>query len=428
MPSEGISFPAKMQMLFRPKRYKVLYGGRGSAKSWSVARALLIAGTQHPERILCAREYGNTIRDSVHQLLADQIKDMGLERFYDIGQAEITGKNGTVFRFFGLKRQFNEIKSFEGVTKCWVEEANTTSKASWDVLIPTIRRDNSEIWITFNPELETDYTYERFVKNPPENAEVEKVSWQDNPWFPPVLVAEKNDLKARDHDSYLTVWEGHCRQTLDGAIYAKEIRHATEANHITRVPYQPGRPVDTIWDLGRSDYTSVWFRQRAGFEWHYVDFYENCGHVLDHYNQILQNRGYTYGHHYLPHDARAKTIGSKLSVQEQMQQVWGVDKVKITPNLSIADGINAARTMFPNCYFDETRCFDGLQHLRHYRYDVDQRTGQRDRNPLHDEHSHAADAFRYSAVTTKEVKGKPQLKLDTPRTVTVPFQTDRWMQ
>ena len=231
-------FPVKFQGLFKPSRYKVYYGGRGGAKSWCIARALLLMGGKRAIRVLCAREYQNSISQSVHKLLSDQIYALGIESFYEITQTSIRGANGTEFSFAGLKNNIANIKSFEGVDYCWVEEAQTVSKTSWDILIPTIRKEGSEIWICFNPELETDETYQRFVVNPPENAVVQKVNWSDNPWFPEVLRLEKDALKMRDTQAYNTVWEGICRQTVDGAIFAKEMTLADLEGRITKVPYR----------------------------------------------------------------------------------------------------------------------------------------------------------------------------------------------
>jgi phage terminase large subunit len=160
-------FPEKLQGLFQPARYKVYYGGRGSAKSWSVARALLIIGAGRTLRIVCAREIQKSIAQSVHQLLKDQIAALGLTDFYRVTDTAIIGLNGTEFTFVGLKHNIQSVKSLEGADICWVEEAQTVSKSSWATLIPTIRKPESEIWITFNPDLNTDDTYVRFVKNPP---------------------------------------------------------------------------------------------------------------------------------------------------------------------------------------------------------------------------------------------------------------------
>src|SRR4051812_36383154 len=281
-------FPEQLGCLFEPSRYKILYGGRGAAKSWGVARALLVRGCNKPLRVLCAREFQSSIRDSVHKLLCDQIKDLGLDSFYRIEQSAIFGMNGTEFSFEGIRHNVNKIKSYEGVDIAWVEEAQTTSKSSWETLIPTIRKEGSEIWVTFNPELDTDETYKRFVLKPPPGAIVKKLNWSDNPWFPEVLKAEKDLLKARDEDAYLNIWEGHCRVSLDGAIYAKELRAATEEGRICRVPYDETAPVHTFWDLGWSDCTSILFAQKVGFDFRIIDAYQSRLEKLPHYLKVLQ--------------------------------------------------------------------------------------------------------------------------------------------
>ncbi len=395
-----IEFPEALSFLFEPARYKVLYGGRGGAKSWGVARALLMEAAAAPLRVLCARELQKSIGDSVHKLLADQIDALGLGWFYTVQNTSIRGQNGTEFLFAGLRHNVTSIKSFEGVDRTWIEEAQTVSKASWDILIPTIRKAGSEIWITFNPELDTDETWKRFVVSPPTGAVVRKIGWADNPWFPDVLRQEMLDLEARDPDAALVVWGGHTRHTLDGAIYATELRDAVKEGRITRVPYDPTKPVHTFWDLGWADNTSIWFGQVVGFETRVIDFYQDSQKPLDHYLRVLQDRAYVLGTCWLPHDARAKQLGTGRSVEELIRAAGRT--VQIVPQLGVADGINAARTIFPNVWIDEERCADGLQCLRRYRYEVDQATGQFSRTPLHDDASHGADAFRYLAVALKE--------------------------
>jgi phage terminase large subunit len=417
-----IEFPEGLAFLFDPARYKVLYGGRGGAKSWSVARALLIQGAERPLRILCARELQGSILDSVHKLLSDQVGALGLAGFYEVQKTSITGANGTEFIFAGLRNNIASIRSKEGIDRVWVEEANLVSKASWDTLIPTIRQEGSEIWITFNPELDTDVTWQRFVQHPPSSAVVRKIGWQDNPWFPQVLMDEKADLEQRDPDSALVVWEGFTRQVLDGAIYAAEIRAATRDNRITRVPYDASKPVQTFWDLGWADSTSIFFGQVIGFETRVIDYYSNEQQPLEHYQQVLQNRGYVLGTCWLPHDARAKQLGTGRSIEEMLRASGRT--VRIVPQLSVEDGINAARTQFANCWFDAERCTDGLNALRRYRYEVDVQSGQRSRKPLHDDSSHGADAFRYLAVALKEkqVRSVPAVKY-VPR----PGGANSWM-
>ena len=208
-------FPVKLQPLFKKARYKVCKGGRGGAKSWGIARALLILAAKRPMRVLCAREFQASIKDSVHKLLSDQIQALGLTDFYEITQTAIRGFNGSEFSFIGLKNNPTNIKSFEGVDVCWVEEAQTVSRLSWNILIPTIRKEGSEIWVSFNPDLETDETYQRFIINPPKDAIIITINWSDNFWFPETLRLEKDALKERDINAYNQVWEGMCRKTVD---------------------------------------------------------------------------------------------------------------------------------------------------------------------------------------------------------------------
>lgn len=396
--------------MFEPYRYKILYGGRGGGKSWGVARALLVLGTRKKLRILCAREFQNSINDSVHKLLSDQIVEMGLDSFYEVLQSSIKGKTGTEFLFSGLRHNNSKLKSFEALDIAWCEEAQNITKSSWEILIPTMRREESEIWVTFNPELEEDETYQRFVKHTPVNAIVEKVNWNDNPWFPNVLIQEMDALRARDEDSYLTVWEGHCRQTLEGAIYAKELREATAAARVMKVPYLPTVAVHVFSDLGWADNTSLWFIQKIGFEYRILRAYQNNQESWNHYLQFIQSQGYVIDTIWLPHDGRAKSLGTGKSIEE-ITRAAGF-KVQVVPNLSVEDGINALRTIFPVLYFDEDNCSDGLHALRRYRYDVDAATGQFSRRPLHDDASHFADALRYFAVgmTEKPSKIVPKIK------------------
>lgn len=410
--------PQSLDFLFKPSRYKVAYGGRGGAKSWGFARALLIQAWEQPLRVLCAREFQSSIQDSVHLLLSDQVKALDMGMTYEVQKASIRNRvNGSVFGFEGLRHNVEGIKSYEGVDRVWVEEAKNVSKASWDILIPTVRKEGSEIWITFNPELDTDETYKRFVLSPPKSAMVRKMNWSDNPWFPEVLRLEKEALREKDHDAYLNIWEGHCRVTLEGAIYAKELRQATEEGRITRVPYDETAPVHTFWDLGFSDCTSIWFAQKIGFDYRIIDFYQNRLHKLPHYIQVLQNRGYVYGIDYLPHDGDNESLAAK-SIKKQMESANR--KVVVLPRVRDKQlGINATRSIFNRCYFDEVKCADGLQALRHYRYEIDEH-GQWSKLPLHDENSHGADAFR----TLGESIGANTQKVNQPIVALTQHESD----
>jgi len=398
-----IEFPLKLQCLFEPARYKVLWGGRGGAKSWGIARALLIIGANRPIRVLCAREFQTSIKDSVHKLLSDQIINMRLTDFYEVVDRTIRGKNGSEFNFVGLKNNVANVKSYEGVDICWVEEAQSVSARSWDVLIPTIRKEQSEIWVSFNPELATDNTYQRFILNSPANAIVQKINWSDNPWFPETLKLEKDALKTRDIEAYNTVWEGICRVTVDGAIFAKEMQLAEMEDRITKVNYDPTKPVHAVFDLGWSDATAVWFVQFIGMETRLIRYMETSQETISAILAKMQTFGYIYDTLWLPHDAENKTLAAAGRSIEEIVRSSGY-KTRIIPRTPVVDSINAARTIFRNCWFDRDNCVDGLQCLRHYRYEVDPDTKQFSRTPLHDQYSHGADAFRMLGLMIQEPK------------------------
>ncbi len=204
-------FPEWAQQLFHPYRYKVIYGGRGAARSWSVARALLIRAAASKTRVLCTREMQSSLRDSVHQLLRDQIDLLELPGFR-VMDREIRHKTGSLFLFEGLRHNVTKIKSLEGIDICWVEEAERVPHNSWQVLIPTIRKEGSEIWITFNPDQETDSTYVRFVKRRPDKSFVVHVNWNDNPWLPEELIREKDYAYSVDPESADHIWGGNLRR------------------------------------------------------------------------------------------------------------------------------------------------------------------------------------------------------------------------
>jgi phage terminase large subunit len=401
-------FPEKLQFLFRPARYKCAYGGRGGAKSWNFARALLIQGAQRPMRILCARETMKSISESVHRLLSDQIKLLGLSDFYTIEKARVYGRNGTEFTFAGLHHNVANIKSAEAVDVCWVEEAQTVSKNSWETLIPTIRQNASEIWVSFNPDFDDDPTYDLFVKHAPPSAIVEKITYRDNPWFPDVLKQEMEYMRATDPDAYEHVWEGSCISLLSSAIYANELRAVDREGRITSVPYDRSRPVDCYWDLGYGDQTAVWMIQAMPFEYRVIDYIEHAAQSIHWYIRQMQSRGYVFGTDWLPWDLglHAKNMGSGHSIEELMRLAGR--KVRITPKLAVADGINAARTVFPLCWFDRERCDEGLKALRHYRYGEVKTVQHVSREPLHDKSSHGADAWRSFAVVAKPPARPPQ--------------------
>jgi len=389
-------FPQKMECIFQPKRTKVFWGGRGAGRSWGVARFLLLEGVKRKIRVLCARELQKSIDESVHQVLSDQVNMLGLSGQYVVQKSKIFGANGTEFFFEGIKNNVTAIKSFEGIDYCWVEEANKVTKNSWGHLIPTIRKAGSELIITFNPELETDYTYERFVvKANKENSFVVHMTFRDNPWFPDVLQQEMDHDRATDEDHYNNIWEGQCLQQLEGAVFAKQLRKLSADGRIREVPYDPNVPVDVFWDLGHRHNTSLLLGQRVAMQYRVLEGYQDKGEELDYYMKWLQNRPYTYGTMYLPHDAKAKRLGMKTTVEEQVKKRF---KVRIVPKMSLNDGIEAAKAFLATSWWDHDLTSDARFAIARYKFEIDQH-GAYSKNPDEqcDEADYAA-ALRYMAL------------------------------
>lgn len=397
-------FPDKLRFLFEPAPYKVAHGGRGSGKSWGFARALLILGAQRPLRILCAREVQKSIEDSVHTLLKDQIMELGLSEFYEVLAYEIRGKNGTTFAYSGLAQHtVTTIKSFEGVDICWVEEAQAVSKKSWDVLRPTIRKPGSEIWITFNPELETDVTYQMFVVNPPTGAVVEQMNFNDNPWFTDKLEQERLDCMRNQPKDYDNIWGGVCKPAVAGAIYYDEMTKVEAEKRICNVPYDPMLKVHVVFDLGWNDAMAISLVQRQSSELRVIEYIEDNRRTLDSYSADLKMKGYNWGNVYLPHDGEHKNIQTGKSAKEIMEALgW---TVRITPNISVEDGIRVTRMAFGRMYFDKERTARLVQCAKRYRRAINKQTNEPGA-PLHDEWSHGADNLRYVAINADDMRNE----------------------
>jgi phage terminase large subunit len=407
----NVEFPEKLGFLLtKQARYKGARGGRGSAKSWSFARALLVLGSAKKLRILCTREVQKSIKQSVHKLLKDQIEAMGLSSFYRVLENEIRGTNGTEFSFSGLSDQtVDSIKSFEGCDIVWVEEAQSVSKRSWSVLIPTIRKEDSEIWLSFNPELETDETYDRFITNQPEDAIIVEMNYTDNPWFPEVLEKERLHAKATlPKTEYENIWEGRCMPAVQGAIYYDEIAKAEEEGRVCNMPHDPKLKVQVIFDLGWNDAMSISLVQKAGSALAVIENIEDSHKTLAHYSALLKERKYNWGKVYLPHDGRHKDYRTGKSAEDIMKALgWDVE---ITPNISIEDGIRLTRMTFPRMYFDKTKAARIVQCAKRYRRSINQQTNEPGA-PLHDEWSHGADNIRYISVNAESMTNEDWGKL-----------------
>jgi phage terminase large subunit len=397
-----IEFPQSLRFLFEPHRYKCAYGGRGSGKSWSYARALLIQGAQKPIRVLCTREIQKSLADSVHKLLSDQIAALGLSGFYEVQQNYIKGRNGTEFSFAGLQQHtVDSIKSYEGVDRVWIEEAHSVSKKSWDVLLPTIRKPGSEVWVTFNPQLESDETYRRFVISPPPDCVSVLMNYTENPWFPDVLDAERKHAKeTMKPEEYGHIWEGKCMPAVQGAIYFDEVADAEAKGRIREVPLDPLLKTHAVWDLGWNDSMSIILVQRSASELRIVDYIEDSHRTISDYVIDLKNMRLNWGNDYLPHDGFTKDFKTGKTAQEILQSMGR--SAQPVPKLDVESGIKAAREVFPRMYFDKIKTARLVECLKRYRRHINQATNEPGQ-PLHDEFSHGADSFRYLAVVANQM-------------------------
>lgn len=441
----NVEIPAKLGFLLSTSaRFKIIYGGRGGAKTETVARVLLVLATQRRLRIACFRELQNSIDESSYSTLVNCIKDIwpdGSWVFYwDIQKTTIISKlTGSEFIFSGLRYKIESVKSMARIDIAWVDEARNCSKTTLDKLDPTIRglmRDGvttggpfgkgPEIWYSFNPELEGDEIYVRitkkrekyfpeFVKNE-ETGELDryaiivKVDWRDNRFFPEDLRQQKAVAKAAyDKDEndtdYLHIWEGHTKTVLEGAVYAKEIKQILKDDRRKRVPYNPNKPVLTYWDLGHSDKTAIWFMQYHNFEYNFIHYYENRLEKMPHYIEYLQERKYLYSVHNIPHDGDAETV-SNITPRKQLAVAFPNAKVRVIkrPAKKIV-GINAVRTILPLCNFDEDETSEGWACLTNYAYKINDDNGVFSREPDHDTPwSHGADGMQTFGLSLKPEK------------------------
>jgi phage terminase large subunit len=361
-----------------------------------------------------------SIQQSVYQLLKDQIENLELGSKYETLATEIRGRNGSLFLFSGLSDMTAEsLKSFEGVDIVWVEEAQSVSKNSWNILIPTIRKESSEIWVSYNPQLESDETHQRFTTNPPPDCVNVEVNWKDNPYFPKVLEAERKHAQSTmKPEEYEHIWEGKCKPAVEGAIYFDQMAKAD--GRIGNVPHDPLLKTHAVWDLGFNDSMAIVLVQKLSSEIRVVHYVEGNQRTLADYSADLKtlkldDQPLNWGSHYLPHDGFAKRHQTgKTDAQVLTALGWSVSKV---PQTDVEGGIKRAREVFSRVYFNKVRASRLIECLKRYRRHINTATNEPG-NPVHDEYSHGADAFRYMALSVDEMHNESSnwdkpLKVDT---------------
>lgn len=381
--SEGLIDWAKPLLL--PKRYKCLWGGRGSGKSVAVSDALLILGLTRKIRVLCAREFQNSIKDSVHHLLKERIDAMGLDDFYRVMESTIAGENGSSFIFKGIRHNVQSIKSMSGLTHCWIEEGQTISAESWQVLVPTIREEGSEIWVSFNPHLESDTVYRELVATPRENAYVERVNWDRNPYFPSVLDEERRQMLRTDPDAYHHIWEGGFWERSDAQILSGKW---------VVDEFEPGQDWDGAYfgaDFGFAQDPSTLIKCWVHNQTLYIEYESYAvGLELDH-TADRWKRDVPGCEQFTIRADSARPESISYLRRHGIPKIIGVEKWKG----SVEDGIAHLRSY--DRIVIHPRCKHTIEEARMYSYKVDKISG--DILPVAaDAWNHSIDAIRYSLV------------------------------
>lgn len=393
--------------LLAPKRYKGAHGGRGSGKSHFFAEQLVLKSYRERTRAVCVREVQKDLKDSARQTVIDKIQKFGLGHEFGILDHEIRTPGDGLIIFRGMQSYNAEsIKSLEGYDVAWVEEAQTLSDYSWDMLRPTIRKSQSEIWCSWNPRLRTDAIDKFFRKTPHPDSVCVQANWRDNPWFPDVLFKEMRHDKFSDPEMAEHVWEG--AYGIDqGAILARWVERAERAGRLNTCKFDPnGLPIEITSDIGFRDTASWWIWQRhiGGYSLlaYHGDSGMDAGEWIDYWKADIEKRGWPLGKIWLPHDAKVKTFQSRESVIEQFLKAFGVGKCDIVPQSSKADRINAARTVINRCEFNASECEKGLDGLRAWVFEWNPDTQAFSREPLHNWASHPSDAFSYGCQVMQD--------------------------
>jgi len=308
-------------------------------------------------------------------------------------------KNGSIFQIIGT----DNIDSLVGTNPvgCVFSEYPLQDPRAWGFLRPILRENGGWAVFNFTPRGRMNHGFDLYqtAKNDPENWYCEVLTVDDTHVIDPVgLAQEKREMFQQYGDDSLFLQEYYCSfdAAVQGAYYANALRQAEQEKRIGEVPYEPRLPVDTWWDLGVGDATAIWFTQTHGQSIRVIDYYEASGEGFPFYAKVLQERGYIYGTHNGPHDLAVREMGSGVSRIETAAKL-GI-KFRMVANIPIDDGINAARMIFPVCWFDEEKCKQGLNALGNYHKEYDEKRKEYKNSPYHDWSSHAADAFRYFGV------------------------------
>lgn len=420
MTTARIELPPKLIPVFSGEAdIRGAYGGRGSAKTRTFAKMTAVRGYVWSKAgregiILCGRQFMNSLDDSsLEEIKAAIRSEPWLEAHYDIGEKYVRTKDGRVsYKFTGLDRNVDSVKSKSRILLCWVDEAEPVTEEAWQKLIPTLREEDSELWVTWNPERKTSATHKRFRESTDPRMKVVELNWRDNPWFPAILDRVRQKDRAERPDSYDHIWEGAFVTVVEGAYYASCLTAAKSEGRIGRVAFDPLMTIRLFVDIGgtgaKADSFSIWPAQFIGKEIRTRDYYEAQGQPLAAHLAWLRSKGYTpdKAQFWLPHDGSSQDRVFDVSYESALRQAGY--SVTVVPNQgkgAASARVEAARRLFPSIWFDEDTTAAGRDALGWYHEKRDQERGI-GLGPNHDWSSHGADAFGLMCVAYDEPTAK----------------------
>jgi phage terminase large subunit len=409
-----IELPPKLIPVFAtPADYRLAWGGRGSGKTRTFAKMTAVRGYQWAMKgeegtIVCGREFMNSLAESSFTEVASAIKsEPWLADFYEIGETYIRTKDRRIdYSFTGLRHNLASIKSKAKIKLLWVDEAEPVTDTAWDIAIPSVREEDSEIWVTWNPEREKSATHKRFRLNPPQRSVGCQMNWRDNPWFPDVLNRKRLEDQSLRPDSYDHIWEGDFIGLVEGSYFAKQLSEARAASRITQLSPDPLMTMRAYWDIGgtgnNADACAIWIAQVIGPRVLVHDYYEAVGQPLSAHVTWLRDNGYGKAFCVLPHDGKTHDKVFPVTFESELKSAGF--EVKVVPNMgrgAALKRIEAVRRLFPNIWFNEATTQPGIEALGayHERRDEQRSVGL---GPVHDWASHGADAFGLLCVDREE--------------------------
>jgi phage terminase large subunit len=391
------------------------WGGRGSAKTRTFAKMTAVRGYIWDQAgregiILCGRQFMNSLDDSsLEEVKAAIRSEPWLLAHYEIGEKYVRTKSGRIdYKFAGLDRNLDSIKSKARILLCWVDEAEPVTEEAWQTLIPTLREEDSELWVTWNPKRKASATSKRFRDSKDPRTKGAEMNWRDNPWFPDILERVRQKDLAERPDTYEHIWEGAYATMVEGAYYAKSLTLAKQQGRIGRVAADPLMTLRAFVDIGgtgaKADAFAMWIAQFIGKEIRVLDYYEAVGQPLGTHLIWLRSKGYEPDRCqiWLPHDGSTNDKVFDVSYESALRQAQY--SVTVVPNQGKGAAkarIEAGRRLFSSMWFNEATTAPGREALGWYHEKKDEA-----RNiglgPEHDWASHGADAFGLMCVAHEE--------------------------